>query len=78
MSAKNEPKQPTAEELAAAIDAAKKEAADKAEAERVASEKEAAAKADEGLVTVFKDGTSLKVHESCVKSHLDAGWKLPQ
>jgi hypothetical protein len=44
----------------------------------VAKEKEAAAKADEGLVTVFKDGTSLKVHESCVKSHLDAGWKLPQ
>ncbi len=34
-------------------------------------------KADEvELVEMFKDGTSLEVHPTCVESHQVAGWKL--
>ena len=28
------------------------------------------------LVEMFKDGTSLEVHPTCVDSHVLAGWKL--
>jgi hypothetical protein len=35
------------------------------------------AKADDvELVEMFKDGTSLGVHPTCVDSHVLAGWKL--
>lgn len=39
-----------------------------AEAARLAAEAEA------GLVTVWKNGESLKVHPSCVAAHTAAGW----
>ena len=35
------------------------------------------AKADDvELIEMFKDGTSLEVHPTCVDSHVLAGWKL--
>ena len=31
---------------------------------------------DPSLITVTKDGEELDVHETCVKSHQAAGWKV--
>jgi hypothetical protein len=31
---------------------------------------------DDGLVAVVKDGTVIRVHPTCVKAHLGAGWKV--
>lgn len=32
--------------------------------------------ADDGLIAMNKDGESVRVHPTCVKSHQAAGWKL--
>jgi hypothetical protein len=46
------------------------------------AEREAAAQAaaeqqqDNGLIAMTKDGQTLRVHPSTVKSHQTAGWKL--
>jgi len=68
-------------------EAAEKEAADKAAAdaaERLAAENEAAAKAaaraakeeEKLLITVVKDGESMRVHPTCVADHVRVGWRV--
>jgi hypothetical protein len=45
---------------------AEREAAKEAEPEAV----------DDGLIEVTKGDETLRVHPSCVKAHLSAGWKV--
>lgn len=39
-----------------------------------AAQENKAAAEDDGLVEVTKGRESLRVHPSCVKAHVDAGW----
>lgn len=74
----SDPKKLTPEQEAAAkaeADRIAGEAKAKEEAEKARADAEAAA-ARAGLVKMFKNGVTLDVHESCVKSHESAGWKL--
>lgn len=39
---------------------------------------ELAAESQSDLVSMHKDSETIEVHPTCVKAHLDAGWKVTE
>lgn len=70
--------QSDADRAAADQAAADKKKRDEDDAAAEAAKRKAAKDADAGLVTVTKGGQSLKVHATCVASHVAAGWKVAE
>lgn len=70
----NAPQSETDEQKAARIAADNKAADEKAAKEQ--ADAEALALAEAGFVKMIKGDEVLKVHPSCVNSHIGAGWKV--